>query len=365
MDDVVIRLGRQREAQWVQVYHELTDLYAPYIGGFEGIGYWTYLRRYINRQDGHPWEGRAFPTDVKIRRDGQVGGVKLRRLRALLVAWGLLDVEVVQQPRYVAGRMVGSTRRYVYRLNDPLTGEQFRASVAQGLLPRAVNDDNLPQAPSDALHRGTRPDGRVPTSPGSRVRTRPSGRGKREIPPPPEGEKNNNNTPAPAVEPAGAVVVAAPSPSPGLVDRLVAAGVTRAVAERLVDEYPEQRIERQIEYLHHRRADDSAAVLVAAIREDWAPPAAMAAAQARAVAEAAERERQAAEANERAEETRRAEVFRRLPAEVQAIWLDRAERTLPDLIRGRAGADRVAEARAVGIWTEAGMPGAETHPDTG
>ena len=47
-DTPLIGMGRRRESPWVQVYNERIDLYQPHIGGFAGVGYWTYLRRFAN-----------------------------------------------------------------------------------------------------------------------------------------------------------------------------------------------------------------------------------------------------------------------------------------------------------------------------
>ncbi len=51
-------------------------------------------------------------------------------------------------------------------------------------------------------------------------------------------------------------------------------GMTRKIVEQLTREYPANLICTQIDMLPYRPADDPAAVLVKAIREEWAPPAA-------------------------------------------------------------------------------------------
>ena len=76
----LIRMGRRRESPWVQVYNELIDLYQPHIGGFAGVGYWTYLRRFVNHDPENGWRGRAFPNK---RHDGQVGADRLKDLERL------------------------------------------------------------------------------------------------------------------------------------------------------------------------------------------------------------------------------------------------------------------------------------------
>jgi hypothetical protein len=92
---------------------------------------------------------------------------------------------------------------------------------------------------------------------------------------------------------------ALPADSAALMARLVEVGVSRSVAERLVRQYPE-RIAAQLEYLPYRSAQDPPALLVEAIREDWAVPALYLQAQAEA-----ETARQEAEARRRVEESRR------------------------------------------------------------
>ncbi|MCC6444148.1 MAG: replication protein, partial [Armatimonadetes bacterium] len=69
----------------------------------------------------------------------------------------------------------------------------------------------------------------------------------------------------------------APNPPPqavvvALTDALTETGITRQVAEELIRKYPPESLRRQMEWLPQRKAEDPAAVLVAAITEDWAPP---------------------------------------------------------------------------------------------
>ena len=87
--------------------------------------------------------------------------------------------------------------------------------------------------------------------------------------------------------------------SAALLARLVEAGITRSVAEKLVRQYPD-RIAEQVEYLPYRSAQDPAALLVEAIRSGWQPPALYLQAQA-----------EAEEARQEAEERRQVEARRR------------------------------------------------------
>ncbi len=161
-DPPLIRLGRRRDSPWVQVYNELIDLYQPHIGGFAGIGYWTYLRRFVNHDPENGWHGRAFPNKRQLKADGQVGAERLKELERLCIAWGLLDVEVVRQRRYVGGRLIGETRRFLYQVNDPLSEDEFRRALASGELPRRPEASNLGQAPSDGAGEGTFLPGNAP-----------------------------------------------------------------------------------------------------------------------------------------------------------------------------------------------------------
>jgi len=111
--------------------------------------------------------------------------------------------------------------------------------------------------------------------------------------PRPEGSRSNRPAPPPtAMDP--------------LVARLIEAGVSRQSAQDLVKGDPEE-CERQLDYLPHREARDSGAVLAKAIREGWsAPPAWL---QAQEVKKKAEKSRKKeAEAATRAREQAEAEA---------------------------------------------------------
>jgi hypothetical protein len=59
-----------------------------------------------------------------------------------------------------------------------------------------------------------------------------------------------------------------------LIERLVQLGITRSVAEQILREYSEETVETQIKALKYRKADDPAATLISAIRDNWSLPAA-------------------------------------------------------------------------------------------
>ncbi len=134
----LITLGRQRTAPFALVYHELVDLYADHIYGFAGLGYWLYLRRYVNNDPGNEWNGRAFPQKSELRRRAQMGWDRLYAIERACLAWGLLEIETVSVPVRREGILVGVTRRLLYSVNDPLATDEFHSATAGGLLPREV-----------------------------------------------------------------------------------------------------------------------------------------------------------------------------------------------------------------------------------
>ena len=154
----------------------------------------------------------AYPTTRTLRRVGKVGGETLTELRRMCSEWGLLDLEIVTVPRRVSGRLVGATRRYVYRVNDPLSSDEFQAAVESGELPRQFAFAELALAPDDLTDRGTILPRIVPTIPDRITRTILPGINQIEqqqlLPLSPK--QNNNKAAAP--DPAGDAVVSSASP---------------------------------------------------------------------------------------------------------------------------------------------------------
>jgi len=104
-----------------------------------------------------------------------------------------------------------------------------------------------------------------------------------------------------------------------LLDQLTDIGVTASAARRLLAENADE-VTRQLEYLHYRDPNDPPAMLVEAIRNQWAPPASYLKAQAEG-----EQARRAAEAERQRREQRREELYQREQA------LDECRRTLDAL----------------------------------
>jgi len=90
-----------------------------------------------------------------------------------------------------------------------------------------------------------------------------------------------------------------------LLDQLTDIGITASVARRLLDQNADE-IARQLEYLPYRDANDPPAMLVEAVRNQWAPPASYLKAQAEK-----EEARQQAEAERQRRQQRRRELDQR------------------------------------------------------
>ncbi len=91
-----------------------------------------------------------------------------------------------------------------------------------------------------------------------------------------------------------------------LVSQLFEVGVTASVAKRLVAEYGPQ-VQTQLAYLPYRDSHNPPAMLVEALRNDWAPPASYLKAQTDA-----QRARQAAEAERQRQDRRQQQIADRL-----------------------------------------------------
>jgi hypothetical protein len=106
-----------------------------------------------------------------------------------------------------------------------------------------------------------------------------------------------------------------------LVARLLEIGVTRAMAEQIVREYSAENIETQMDILPHRNAKDPAAVLVAAIKESWEPPASFKRKSGRNKYKEAEKLEHEMEEQQKAEQKKRVEdyIAKLSPAEQEAL----------------------------------------------
>lgn len=95
----------------------------------------------------------------------------------------------------------------------------------------------------------------------------------------------------------------------GIIQALVDAGITPAVAEQLIREYPSQVVESQLRALPFRNAREPAAVLIRSIQENWSPPAGIGAQAKREKQKKAEIQRQDQEEQEKADRRSKIENY--------------------------------------------------------
>lgn len=111
MHTAYIRTGHTRSG-FSLLYHELFDLYHPYIGDKATL-YYLYLLRYRNNDEGRAWKGRASVTEKF-----QLSYSTLPILDAILEAAELVTIE---------HKPVGRGRdKIIYVVHDPLEREKFR-----------------------------------------------------------------------------------------------------------------------------------------------------------------------------------------------------------------------------------------------
>lgn len=106
-----IRTGTTRTG-FSLMFHELFDLYHPYIGDKATL-YYLYLLRYRNHDEGRAWKGRASVTEKF-----QLSYSTLPMLDAILEAAGLVTLEYKPSGR--------GKDRIVYVVHDPLDRQHFR-----------------------------------------------------------------------------------------------------------------------------------------------------------------------------------------------------------------------------------------------
>ncbi|MDH5159884.1 hypothetical protein [Heyndrickxia oleronia] len=111
-----IRTGQTR-AGFSLVFHELFDLYHPYIGDKATL-YYLYLLRHRNNEQGNANEGKAWNGRTSTVEKFQLSFSTLPILDDILEASGLVTIE-----RKPVGR--GKDKIY-YVVHDPLDRHQFR-----------------------------------------------------------------------------------------------------------------------------------------------------------------------------------------------------------------------------------------------
>lgn len=110
-----IRAGEMRSGFTI-VYHDLFDLYHPYIGDKATL-YYLYLLRYRNNEVGNANQGKAWKGRNGIVEKFQLSFSTLPVLDAILEASGLVDLEYKPSGR-------GRDKIY-YVINDPKDRQSF------------------------------------------------------------------------------------------------------------------------------------------------------------------------------------------------------------------------------------------------
>jgi replication initiation and membrane attachment protein DnaB len=116
LTDVYIREGTTRSG-FTMVYHELFDLYHPYIGDKATL-YYLYLLRYRNGDKEKAEFGRSWRGRNGVVEKFQLSYSTLPLLDRILEASGLIEIE-----RKPCGR--GRDKIY-YIVNDPLEYSEFK-----------------------------------------------------------------------------------------------------------------------------------------------------------------------------------------------------------------------------------------------
>jgi hypothetical protein len=118
-----------------------------------------------------------------------------------------------------------------------------------------------------------------------------------------------------------------------ILSQLMANGISESIAKEMMREYPAERIARQIRMLKFRNAREPGAMLVKAIREDWAAPSAYMAQKRAEAARKAKMESEAREAERRRQWQRRIDAAKEKlsPDELQKITRAAREKVRRDL----------------------------------
>jgi len=98
------------------MYHEIFDLYHPYIGDKPTL-YYLFLVRYRNNEEGSNNYGKSWRGRSGIVDKFQIGYSRLPVIDEILQAVGLIDIETKPSGR---GR-----DKIFYTVNDPLIESQF------------------------------------------------------------------------------------------------------------------------------------------------------------------------------------------------------------------------------------------------
>ncbi|MFZ7945725.1 hypothetical protein [Neobacillus sp. 19] len=117
MSDAYIRTGELRQG-YTMMYHEIFDLYHPYIGDKATL-YYLYLLRYRNHEAEKDSYGRSWKGRTSVVEKFQLSFSTLPIIDSILEAVGLISLEY---------KSVGRGKdKIIYVVHDPLDREKFRA----------------------------------------------------------------------------------------------------------------------------------------------------------------------------------------------------------------------------------------------
>lgn len=121
MSDVFIRAGELRHG-YTMMYHEIFDLYHPYIGDKATL-YYLYLLRFRNHEAEKESYGKSWKGRTSIVEKFQLSYSTLPIIDAILKASGLITIEY---------KAVGRGKdKIVYVVHDPLDRAKFRENETQ------------------------------------------------------------------------------------------------------------------------------------------------------------------------------------------------------------------------------------------
>jgi replication initiation and membrane attachment protein DnaB len=121
LSEAYIRTGDLRQG-YTMMYHELFDLYHPYIGDKATL-YYLYLLRFRNHESEKDSYGRSWKGRTSVVEKFQLSFSTLPILDSILEASGLISLEY---------KSVGRGKdKIVYVVHDPLDREKFHSNETQ------------------------------------------------------------------------------------------------------------------------------------------------------------------------------------------------------------------------------------------
>jgi replication initiation and membrane attachment protein DnaB len=121
LSDVYIRSGNTRE-KFSMIYHEMWDVYHPYVGDKATL-YYLFLLRYRNNDQQSKNRGKSWRGRKGIVEKFQIGYATLPLIDDVLKAVDLVDIETRPSGN-------GADKIY-YTVHDPLTESEFETKEAK------------------------------------------------------------------------------------------------------------------------------------------------------------------------------------------------------------------------------------------